>query len=79
MGPCKFGVARAGAGSAAVTVFWPDGGARLVYFEKGEPVRSDRPQADGGGTLSFDRKADLFVLTIGDERFEIPEAVISGG
>jgi hypothetical protein len=30
-------------------------------------------------TLRFDKTGDLFVIRVGDERFQIPDAVVSGG
>jgi hypothetical protein len=79
MGSCKFGVVRAGQGNGVVTVFWPDGGNRVIFFEKGAPASFDQSQADGNARMSVSRNADLFMVTIGAQRFEIPEAVISGG
>lgn len=29
---CKFGVIRQGNGNALITVFWPDGGSRVIFF-----------------------------------------------
>lgn len=77
--PCKFGVIRGEGGKADLTVFWPDGGSRVIYFEKGAPVRYDESEADGGAKLSFTKNADLFSVTIGTQRFKFPEAAITGG
>jgi hypothetical protein len=60
-------------------VFWPDGGNRIISFENGIPASFDQSQADGDARLSFNRNADLFLITIGAQRFEIPDAVVSGG
>jgi len=79
LGPCKFGVIRQASGQAELTVFWPDGGSRVIYFEKGAPVRYDESQADGGAKLTFTRNTDLLSVTIGTQRFEFPEAAITGG
>ncbi|WP_373505286.1 SH3 domain-containing protein [Aestuariivirga sp.] len=79
MGSCGFGVKRQGNGSATVTVTWPDGGSRVIAFENGTAVRYDESQADGGATLQVTRNADLSIITIGDQRFEIPDAVVYGG
>jgi hypothetical protein len=76
---CRFGVVRNGGGNAAVTVFWPDGGARVISFRGGAPVSFERQSGDADTTLSVTHNADLFLITIGAERFEIPEAVASGG
>lgn len=79
MGSCRFGVRREGGGSGSITVFWPDGGNRVIFFSKGAPSRYDESQADGGARMTVHREADLFRVRIGDQRFEIPEAIISGG
>jgi hypothetical protein len=76
---CRFGVVRCGGRSATVTVFWPDGGSRVIGFEAGRPVSFDRSSADGDARLSVEMNADLFMIRIGPQRFEIPEAVIAGG
>jgi hypothetical protein len=79
MAQCRFGVVRRGQGAADVTVSWPDGGSRVIFFERGRPVRYDQSQADGDGRLSFAKDGDLFHIRVGAQRFEIPEAVITGG
>lgn len=79
MAACRFGVVRKGQGSGSVTVFWPDGGNRVIFFENGTPARFDQSQADGNVRMNVGKNADLFMVTIGVQRFEIPEAVISGG
>jgi hypothetical protein len=79
LGMCPFGVKRNGGGNGWVTVSWPDGGSRTIFFEKGRPTSYDQSQADGDKTLMVGQNADLFIVTIGAERFEIPDAVINGG
>jgi hypothetical protein len=79
MARCRFGVVREGQGNGSVTVFWPDGGSRVLFFEHGAPSSFDQSQADGNVRMTVGRNADLFTVTIGDQRFEIPEAVITGG
>jgi hypothetical protein len=79
MTSCRFGVVRKGGGNGAVTVFWPDGGNRVIVFENGTPASFDQSKADGNGRMTVDRNADFFVVTIGTQRFEIPQAVITGG
>ena len=78
LGSCKFGVVRKGQGNGELTVFWPEGGTRVIFFENGTPAAFDQSQADGNVHMTTSRKADLFTVTIGLQRFEIPEAVISG-
>ncbi len=79
MGQCQYGVVRRGPGAADVTVTWPDGGNRVIVFERGRPSGFDQSQADGNARLTSSKEADLFRIRIGAQRFEIPEAVIDGG
>jgi hypothetical protein len=79
MGQCDFGVARAGSGTAVVSVTMPDGRKRMIMFQKGKAISADLSQADGNMKFSASKQADLFKIQAGNERYEIPEAVISGG
>jgi hypothetical protein len=79
MGSCPFGVAREGGGTATVVVTHPDGRKRFIFFEKGRAASSDLSQADGGTGFRVRKNADLFQIEAGNERYEIPEAVITGG
>jgi hypothetical protein len=74
MRQCPFGVIREGPGNAGVWIALGDGEERQILFEGGTPVTTDSPE-----TLRFDKTGDLFVIRVGDERFEIPDAVVSGG
>lgn len=77
-GSCPFGVTRKGNGTADVTVKKPDGRSRMIFFEKGKAIGADTSQADPGA-FSASKDSDLFIIRIGKERYEIPEAVIFGG
>ena len=80
MSQCDFGVARAGAGSGTIVVSLPDGRKRTIFFVKGNATGSDWSQADGGdGTFHATKESDLYSISIGEERYEIPEAAIFGG
>ncbi len=79
MTTCRFGVNRAGNGNGTITVSWPDGGNRVIFFEAGTPAYFDKAEADGNARMTVGKEADLFTVRIGSQRFEIPEAVISGG
>ncbi|WP_237214826.1 hypothetical protein [Falsiroseomonas oryziterrae] len=80
MASCRFGVERTrGRGNGQVTINWPGGGTRVIYFEDGTPVRYDQSQADGDARMTVGRQGDTFHIRIGHQRFEIPEAVITGG
>jgi hypothetical protein len=79
MGQCDFGVARAGGGTAAVAITWPDGRTRVVFFKAGKAIAADLSQADGDMSFSATKDADLYLIRAGTERYEIPEAAIYGG
>jgi hypothetical protein len=75
---CPFGVVREGNGSGTVTITKPDGRTRTILFENGKATGYDQSQADKG-KFSSKKKGDLYIIYIGNERYEIPEAVIFGG
>jgi hypothetical protein len=79
MTQCNFGVARAAGGTATVVITKPDGRKRTIFFEKGQAVSADLSQADGDMNFRASKRADLFVIEAGKERYEMPEAVIFGG
>ncbi len=80
MGQCAFGVARAGGGYATVVVTRPDGIDRIIFFQMGLPMGFNYSQAEGDmGEFEVDKDGDLNHVRIGDERYEIPDAVILGG
>lgn len=74
MTACRFEVVREGGGTATVTVTGPGGLARVISFEAGRAVGSDLP-----ATFSQMRRGDRTVVTVGDERYEIPDDVPRGG
>ena len=78
MTPCDFGVARAGGGYATVVITKPDGITRAIYFMMGIPIGADTSEADPG-EFSASRESDLNFVRVGDERYEIPDAVVYGG
>ncbi|MFY1709251.1 SH3 domain-containing protein [Tritonibacter scottomollicae] len=67
---CDFGVTRMGAGDADITIFWPGGSGRQLAFREGIP-------AVGG--IEVERRGDLTVIELDEERYEIPDAVVFGG
>jgi len=76
---CEFGVARAGGGYATVVVTRPDGGSRIIFFRMGQPIGASSSEADPPGKFKSDKEADLHIIRVGDERYEIPDAVVLGG
>ena len=75
---CFAGVERQGGGSGMVTVTKPDGRTRTIFFEKGRATGYDQSQADSG-KFSASRKGDTTVVHIGQERYEIFDAMLFGG
>ncbi len=79
MTQCDFGVAREAGGTAAVAVTRPHGGKRVLFFENGSFASADISGADGDIEASAQQQGDQHIIQVGDERYEIPDAVISGG
>jgi hypothetical protein len=79
MTPCEFGVARASGGYATVVINLPDGRTRAIFFRMGKPIGADTSQADGYPEFKAAKENDLNLIRVGDERYEIPDAVIIGG
>ena len=77
-GSCFFGVTREGNGSGIVTITKLDGRTRAIFFENGKATGYDMNQADPG-EFSVEKQGDLSLVRIGEERYEIPDAVIFGG
>jgi hypothetical protein len=77
-GSCPAGVKREGYGSAMVTVTKPDGRTRTIFFSNGRATGYDQSQADSG-KFSASKQADLNIIRIGQERYEIPDALPFGG
>jgi hypothetical protein len=76
---CEFGVARAGGGYATVVVQKPDGGTRAIYFRMGRPIGAATSEADNPGRFSARSEAGLHFIRIGEERYEIWDAIVLGG
>ena len=74
MRTCPFGVVRDGPGNAGVWIALGDGQERQILFEGGKPVSANLDAA-----LSVQKSGDLFTISIGDERYQFPEALVNGG
>jgi hypothetical protein len=73
-GRCAFGVIRGSGGTAAVWIAIGGGAERHIRFDAGVPVFSD-----GSSNLTYERQGDMNLVRVGDERYEIPDAVLFGG
>jgi len=79
MTQCDFGVARAGGGDATIVVTRTDGRRRAIFFRRGIALGADTSEADGYGEFHVEKQNDLHLISVGSERYEIPDAVILGG
>jgi hypothetical protein len=73
---CDAGVVRRGRdGTATVEIRGPNQLFRQILFVKGAPVTSNSAQA-----MSARRQGDITIVDIGgDERYDIPDALLTGG
>ena len=78
MASCPFGIKREANGSGIVIITKPDGHTRAIFFENGKSVGADVSEADPGD-FKAEKRGELSIIHIGEERYEIPDAVISGG
>ena len=79
MTQCEFGVARAGGGYATIVITKPDGRPRAIFFRRGRPIGADSSEADGSFEFRVTKANDLHLIRLGNERYEIPDAVVFGG
>jgi hypothetical protein len=79
MGECEFGVARAGGGYATVVIRKPDGRTRVIFFRMGRAVGAHVSESEGRLAFSATRDVDLYRIRVGDERYEIIDAIVFGG
>lgn len=79
MGQCEFGVARSGGGYATVIVKKPDGRTRAIFFSMGRPIGADVAESEGRLDFRATKEGDLHRIRVGNERYEIPDALVLGG
>lgn len=78
-GQCPFGVVRRENGDADVHITRADGSKRVIYFQGGKAVGYDQNQGSLGEFKASVSGGDNWLIQIGDERYEIVEAIIFGG
>lgn len=76
MAQCGFGVARAGGGYATVVITRPGGAQRLIFFADGMAIGTDSSEAAPAGAFRAIKEGDLNRVFVGEERYEIPDAVV---
>jgi hypothetical protein len=81
MGQCDFRVARGTGGYGTIEISHAGGLKRVIFFVDGKPTGFSAAEADGSAALQFSatKDADLNRISIGNERYEIPDAAILGG
>lgn len=79
MDECEVGVARAGGGFATVVFTHADGTTRAIFFANGMAVGADTAEAGNSGPFTASKSADVHYINVGEERYEIVDAVILGG
>lgn len=57
----------------------PDGRSRTTFFRMGRPISAGTSQADGYPEFGASKENDLHLIRVGEERYEIPDAVVLGG
>ncbi|MGF6651102.1 hypothetical protein OKW34_001664 [Paraburkholderia youngii] len=79
---CKFGVVHHSDRSTTVVVYWPDGTTRAIFFAVNGRVMgtaaSANDQPTPGDTLTS-KHAGINLISVGNERYEIEDTILSGG
>ena len=70
---CPFKVVRHSSGGTVYAVKPGGEGTRILYFESGEW------STDSDAVIAVAKRSDLWTLTVEDESYEVPEAVLDGG
>jgi len=79
MGECEFGVARAGGGYATVVIRKPNGRTRAIFFRMGRAIGADVSESEGQLEFGATKDGDMYRIRVGDERYEIIDAIVLGG
>lgn len=75
---CSFGIAHKGA-LTVVKINRIDGGGRQIFFANGRVAGADINKADtiAKRRIVTTREVDLFLVAVGEERYEIPANIVS--
>jgi hypothetical protein len=78
---CRFHVTRHSDRSANVTIYWPGGSARTIFFGADGAVigvsttTPDQPPAEKAVAR---KNGEVSLISVGDERYEIADSILSG-
>ncbi len=75
---CEFGVVREGSGNGYLTIRQPDG-FRVIHFEGNEPVYFVQGDDEREVEMNVSLEGDTYIVGIGNDTFQIPEAAMTGG
>ncbi|MFN8928524.1 MAG: hypothetical protein ACK5WM_23560 [Rhodospirillales bacterium] len=78
---CEAGVRRHGpGGTATVVVLWPGGDRRVLLFDRdARPIGAEpRPGETAVPAVSGTRVEDTTVVTVGQERYDVPDVFVLG-
>jgi hypothetical protein len=53
--------------------------SRAIFFRTGRPIGADTSQVDGYPEFGASKENNLHLIRVGEERYEIPDAVVLGG
>lgn len=80
-GPCSYAIVRKGGGISVIEIAWPDGRKRAVFVANGRITGADidhtKTTAGMKPRVTAAREVDQYVVTVGNERYEIPILAIS--
>lgn len=74
---CKADVARDDRSSVVVVTF-PNGFARMLMFEDGDFLRGNATMSGVGTDMDWRLSDGVYHVRVDDQRFEVPEALITG-
>ncbi|SNS76599.1 hypothetical protein [Tropicimonas sediminicola] len=77
LGTCGASVARVD-GSAAVTVTFPNGFARMLTFSEGAFLRGSATMSGVGTDIDWSLSDGVYTIRVDDQRFDIPDALVIG-
>jgi len=78
LGTCVAKVARSEGSAAAIVVTFPNGFARTLTFENGTFLRGDATMSGVGTDTDWTLSDGTYRVRVDDQRFELPEALVSG-
>jgi len=68
-----------GRGYATVVIRKPNGRTRAIFFRMGRPIGADVSESEGRLEFRATTEGDVHRIRIGDERYEITDAIVLGG